>query len=236
LAPAAGRIWIVASFESTRQPARNGTAPDAGQAADSSSSAADCRAVDLQLVQGLIARDPEAWAMFVERFQRLVLARVAATAGELRQSLDEAEMEDLCAEVFAQLIVDDYAALRRFEGRSTLSTWLCVVTRRIALRRLTTRRRELPAEQGEGSGIDFLAGPPQDDPLRLLIDGEDRLLLAAGLEQLNPRQRQLVHLLYFDGCSYREASQQLQIPMNSIGPTLQRIQQRLRVALKIDEA
>jgi RNA polymerase sigma-70 factor (ECF subfamily) len=174
--------------------------------------------------------------MFVQRFQRLVLARVTATASELRQTLGEADAEDLCAEVFSQLIADDYAALRRFEGRSTLATWLCVVTRRIALRRLTTRRREpsLP-DQGETPRVDLLAGPTQDDPLRRLIDGEDRLLLAAGLERLSVRQRQLVHLLYFDGCSYREVSQQLQMPINSIGPTLQRIQQRLREALHTDD-
>jgi RNA polymerase sigma-70 factor (ECF subfamily) len=73
-----------------------------------------------------------------------------------------------------------------------------------------------------------------EDPLRQLIDREDRRLLKAGLEQLGPRQRQLIQLLYFDGCSYREVSEQLQMPMNSIGPTLQRIQQKLRAAMKAD--
>jgi RNA polymerase sigma-70 factor (ECF subfamily) len=195
----------------------------------------DPRAADLRFVERLVDRDPGAWAMFIERFQRLVLARAVATAGELRQELDDADAEDLCAEVFSQLVADDYAALRRFEGRSTLSTWLCVVTRRIALRRLSNRRRERSLSDGEGQEMALLSGPSHDDPLRRLIDGEDRLLLSAGLQQLSASQRQLITLLYFDGCSYREASQRLQMPINSIGPTLQRIQHKLRVAMKAGE-
>ena len=44
-----------------------------------------------------------------------------------------------------------------------------------------------------------------------------------------------VTLLYFDGCSYREVASRLQMPMNSIGPTLARIQKRLRAALQDTE-
>jgi RNA polymerase sigma-70 factor (ECF subfamily) len=210
-------------------------ADDSATAAGCAEAAHDARAADLCLVERLIQRDAGAWASFVDRFQRLVLARVCVCGNELNRPLGEAEAEDLCADVFSQLIADNYAALRRFEGRSTLSTWLCVVVRRIARRRLLSMQRDpCRPDPSEVPVVNGLAGPVED-PLRRLIDGEDRTLLAAGLAQLGERQRQLVHLLYFDGCSYREVSEQLQIPMNSIGPTLQRIQQKLRAALKADD-
>jgi RNA polymerase sigma-70 factor (ECF subfamily) len=180
----------------------------------------------------MVGGDPTAWRTFVERFDRLVLTRVVTVARELNRSLNQADTEDLCADVFSQLVAGNYAALRRFEGRSTLSTWLCVVTRRIVLRRLSSHRGELaqPAPP-----LESLAGPAGDDPQLLAISDEDRELLATGIAQLNERQRRLAHLFYVDGCSYRDISQQLQMPINSVGPTLARIHEKLRAAMKTED-
>jgi RNA polymerase sigma-70 factor (ECF subfamily) len=188
------------------------------------------RAADFRLVQRLLAGEAAAWSEFVAAYGALVLARVRFTARELNTPLDESRAEDLCAEVFTRLIANDCAAFRRFEGRSTLATWLCVIARRVVMRKLAALRRE-PSQPMPERIIDSLASPESDDPLRRLLAAEDRRLLAAGLEQLAERQRRLVCLLYFDGCSYREASEQLRIPMNSIGPTLKRVQEKLRQAM-----
>jgi RNA polymerase sigma-70 factor (ECF subfamily) len=192
----------------------------------------DPRQDDYQLVQRLVAGDALAWRMFVERFERLVYSRVLATAREVDHSLPAADAEDLCAEVFAQLVAANCAVLRRFAGRSTLSTWLCVITRRIVLRRLMIARRE-PSRTTAPSELllESVPGGAAGDPLENLIGGEDRELVAAGLAQLGERQRQLARLFYIDGCTYREISDRLQIPMNSIGPTLARIHDRLRAVL-----
>jgi RNA polymerase sigma-70 factor (ECF subfamily) len=188
---------------------------------------------DLHLVAQLVASDGQAWRTFVERFGRLVLTRGIATARELGRALDDAGAEDLCAEVFSRLVADDCRVLRLYEGRSMLSTWLCVVTRRIAIRRLKTLAREpaLPAADS-GHALGSLAGSPADEPLRQLLAGEEVSRLTAALAQLGERDRKLVGLLFFESCSYREAAAALQMPMNSIGPTLARIQKRLRIALQ----
>jgi RNA polymerase sigma-70 factor (ECF subfamily) len=190
---------------------------------------------DLCLVRQLVTGDATAWQTLVERFQRLVLARVMATAREMNRPLGQPDAEDLCAEVFSRLVADQFAALRRFEGRSTLSTWLCVITRRIALRRLSAASREPSQPTTHSPPLDTLAGPATEEPLATMISAEDRALLAAGMAQLGDRHRQLARLFYLDGCSYREISQQLNMPVNSIGPTLARIHEKLRAAMKQGE-
>jgi RNA polymerase sigma-70 factor, ECF subfamily len=221
---------------SSRACALDGTALAVGKSSAGAAADRDARQDDFDLVQRLVAGDAGAWKSFVQRFQRLVLTRVLFAARELNQPLAHSDAEDFCAEVFSQLIADDYSVLRRFEGRSTLSTWLCVVTRRIVIRRLAAARREpsRPAAQSVRP-LESLPSPAGENPLALLIGGEDRALLAAGMAQLGERQRQLARLFYIDGCSYREISRQLEMPINSIGPTLARIQEKLRAAMKQEE-
>lgn len=184
------------------------------------------------LVRRLIAGDAFAWRTFVDQFHRLVTARIAATARELRVTLRPSDGEDLTADVFSQLLARDCASLRDFQGRSTLSTWLSVIARRIALRKLLGARRE-PANPLYAAPADReLAAQPLDDPLVHMIRNENRRRLDEALAELSERQRELVRLHYLDGCSYREISQRLGMSINSIGPTLQRVQEKLRARLQ----
>jgi RNA polymerase sigma-70 factor, ECF subfamily len=198
---------------------------------------ADPRQEDYNLVQRLIGGDAVAWREFIDRFGRLVLARVLATAREMNQPLATADAEDLCADVFSQLVSGGYAALARFEGRSALSTWLCVVTRRIVARKLTRRRLELSQAMSPqtANNVESLAGDAMENPLVMMISNEDRQQVAAALAELGERQREMARLYYVDGCTYREISQKLDMPMNSVGPTLHRIHAKLRAAMMHEE-
>ncbi len=194
------------------------------------------RETDYALVQRLVTGDAQAWREFVLRFQRLVYARVLATAREIGPPLAQTDAEDHCAEVFSRLVAGDFAVLRRFEGRSTLSTWLSVVTRRIVLRRLAAARREPGRTTSDRAPpLESLAAKSDDDPLAHLIGEESHERLALGLAGLGERHQQLARLFYLDGCTYREISEQLDMPLNSIGPTLNRIQQKLRASVNAEE-
>ncbi len=207
-----------------------GTAGQASSGSPSASSGAP-ESDDLVLVRRLVTGDGAAWRMLVSGYQRLVLARVIATARELNQALGSSDAEDLCADVFSQLVRDEFAALKRFEGRSSLATWLCVVTRRIVLRRLVVARREPSQPAAQPPVLEALPGPASEEPLSIIINEEDRLLLAKEIARLSERHQELARLFYIEGKSYREISQQLGISMNSIGPTLGRIHEKLRAAM-----
>src|SRR5262245_53825833 len=61
-----------------------------------------------------------------------LIARVVRHVAS-RRFLERQELKDFEAEVHLKLIEDDYAVLRRFEGRSALSTYLVAVIQRAFL-------------------------------------------------------------------------------------------------------
>jgi RNA polymerase sigma factor (sigma-70 family) len=73
-------------------------------------------------------RDPEALFTSHLEFIRRVVRHVAG-----RRMLSPEDRDDFEAEVHLKLIGDDYAVLRRFEGRSSITTYLVTVIQRVFL-------------------------------------------------------------------------------------------------------
>ena len=189
-----------------------------------------------RLVAALIARDRSAWSEFVERFQGLVYARVARTALEFSRHLDRSAIEDISAEIFAALVENDFASLRRFEGRSSLATWLAVISRRSCLKWMQkgSQRQELANQRIDDVRHGDIAGGGSEDILAAMIQTEDRLRLRTMLNRLNDGDRSVLRMFFLDGLSYVEISRDLGISINSVGPKLQRAQARLRNLMETD--
>ena len=183
-----------------------------------------------RLIAALVARDRKAWSEFVERFQGLVYARVARTALEFNASLDRSAIEDIRAEIFAALIENDFASLKRFEGRSSLATWLAIIARRNCIRWMYKRnRRQEQANQRIDEVLqENVTGGGSADILAALIQTEDGLQLQAMLNRLNDGDRSVLRMFFMDGLSYAQIGRDLGISINSVGPKLQRAQKRLR--------
>src|SRR5687768_18561313 len=58
--------------------------------------------------------------------------------------LTSADREDLTADVLLVIVRDDFAVLRRFRGKSSLATYLTVVSRRVIVRKLVETRTATP--------------------------------------------------------------------------------------------
>ena len=93
-----------------------------------------CSPVDQALIKECLTGDSEAWNTFVRRFGRLIRAVITKTAQRRGWPISDADRDDITAEVFAQLVYRDAASLRQFAGRSTLTTYLTVIARRVAVR------------------------------------------------------------------------------------------------------
>ncbi len=176
----------------------------------------------------LVAGDRDAWVEFVRRYQNLVWACVRRTARRCRLVLPEPEQEDMAADVFAALIDRDYAALRRFEGRCSLASWLAVIARRRCLRRL---RERLPRPSHLSTDTEPVA-VDSHDPLAALVRQEDAQRLSDAMQQLNDADRVVLHLYYQEQLEYADIGRRLGIATNSVGPRIHRAQQRLRRVLE----
>lgn len=137
----------------------------------------------------------------------------------------EADAEDLAQEVF----VAAHAGLERFEGRSSVATWLY----RIAVYRWR-RLRDSRAWQVPAVSLDDGPEPAstQNDPARA---GLARLSLEGALAGLSPDLREAFLLVKAEGLTYREAAEVLGAPQGTIQSRVHDAVLRLRSALSGDE-
>ena len=194
---------------------QTGTAPD--------SPAPLCTPADRQLVDGCLAGTPEAWDLLLKRYGRLIGHVVNETARRRQTSLSGDDADDLVAEVFAELISRNAAALRLFSGRSTLATYLTVIARRVTVRRLT-RINARPVASPDGVA-DQPDGHPSATEATAHQDEIEHLL-----NLLPEEDRTLLRMHDYEGRSYGEIFQATGVPVGSIGPRLSRARETIRRA------
>jgi RNA polymerase sigma-70 factor, ECF subfamily len=180
--------------------------------------------IDRQLLQRCLARQPHAWEDFVDRFLGLVIHVIQHTSTSRSIAVSPHDLEDLASEVFIAILADDYAALRRFRGQSSLATYLTVIARRVVVKELL-KRRIVPnhADNGDMQHVEEQALPAEE---RLANLEEVHRLLG----ELEGEEADIVRLYHLEGKSYHEISRETGVPENSIGPTLSRARAKMRRA------
>jgi len=116
------------------------------------------------------------------------------------------------------------SSLHRLREPGAIAAWLVVTARREALRSLQRGVRESPTDEQEPFDA-------EDDtrPEDIVVAREREAALRRAVARLSGRQRELVvRLLATPAPSYEELSDQLGIPIGSIGPTRERALARLR--------
>ena len=196
-----------------------------GSAATAPAAAASVQ--DRQLVQACLASAAGAWDAFVGRFAGLLGHVVDRTSAQRHRSLSAADRDDLIAEVLVEVLKNDAAVLRAFAGRSSLSTYLTVIARRVAVRALC-RELESP-RSGQQAAATQPAHEPQvadrRNPERDLVDREEIEVLLGRLDEADAK---LVRLHHLESRSYGEISRITGLPIGSIGPALSRARQKMR--------
>lgn len=202
---------------------------------------------DRDLLTRCLARSAGAWEEFVDRYIGLTYHTIRQTAKSRSSQISSHDEEDYAAEVFLQIIQNDYAVLRRFRGNSSLATYLSIIIRRIVVREFVKKRHpRIPnsdssnangeAENGEGEQSKVYAfkipldqtAPLQDQQPLPEEQAADREAVANILNQLVGKEREVVEMYHLEGRTYNEISRITGLPENSIGPTLSRARARLR--------
>ena len=153
------------------------------------------------LVQRLIARDEHALRVLHDRYSRNLLAVI------MRLVRDESLAQDVLQEGLLKvwLGIDRYDATR---GR--LFTWMVRVCCNQAIDALRSPRHRFNSgiKSLEVSGAQRAHAPACFNPEHI---GLRELTL-----KLKPKQREVIDLLYFGGCTQLEAAEQLDIPLATV--------------------
>jgi RNA polymerase sigma-70 factor (ECF subfamily) len=183
---------------------------------------------DRSLLERCLSRDGSAWREFVDRFSGLFIHVINHTAEARSVELGLSDVDDLCAEIFLAILADDVGVLRRFKGESALATYLAVISRRIIVREIISRRmaEALGHVKSHGANLE-MARADISEITRI----ENQELVERMLDGLPENEATVIRQFHLEGRSYREISESMGIPENSIGPTLSRAREKLRQSL-----
>ena len=137
---------------------------------------------------------------------------------------DRQAAEDVLQAAYLKAI----AGHARFNGHSSTQTWFFGVVRQTARetwRRRLTRRRALDR---------WLAEPPPSPvptPERLSAAAETQLRLRRGLARLSRRQRELLHLVFYESMTIEQAAEVLHLRLGTARTHYERGKARLRELL-----
>lgn len=178
---------------------------------------------DAQLIRRCRDGEAAAWSTLVRRYQSLIYT-VPRRAGL---------SDDQAADVFQVAFERLHSHLPRLQDGSRVRAWLVTTAKHETLRLLHEARRfVVPSMGADGEPEDPLANLPDPAPLQdeQLVQLQDLHQLRQAVDRLEPRDRQLVELLFLqdEPLPYDEIARRLQMPEGSIGPTRARCLQKLR--------
>ena len=156
---------------------------------------------DATLVNRIAAGDKLAMQALFARHRTLVYRWLLRFVG------NETNAEDLLSEVF----LDVWRQAGRFEGRSSVSTWLMSIAR---FKALSARRRRTEAELDEK--IETTVADTANDPEAALQEKNRGELLRQALTQLSLEHREIIELVYYHEKSIDECAQILGIPAGTV--------------------
>lgn len=141
----------------------------------------------------------------------------------LRYIRDEASAEDLLADVF----LDVWRQAGRFEGRSSVSTWMLSMARFKALSRVR-QRSDAPLDEDYAAGIADEADDPEID----LAKRDKGAALRNCLAKLSVDHREIIDLVYYHEKSVEDVAQIVGIPAATVKTRLFYARQKLSEILK----
>ena len=174
--------------------------------------------------------DAQAFQELVERYQ----GRLVTVLEHLVGNRDQAE--DLAQEVFLRV----YRARQTYQPGAKFSTWLFTIANNVASTALRSRfrRREVSlaghdsSSSSAGRMESMVQAPSGQMPARQLDKAEMKQIVQIALESLNERQRMAVLLNKFEGMSYSDIAESMQLTSKAIKSLLSRARLNLREVLE----
>jgi RNA polymerase sigma factor (sigma-70 family) len=173
-----------------------------------------------RLVRRAVDGDRQAWERLVDQYARLIWS----ITGEFR--LTESDAADVAQTTWLRLLEH----IHRIQYPDRVGSWLAATARNECLRNIAVHKRVVLGH--DNGDLDDAAALGPDVDARLIADERAQVVQDA-MSSLPRRWQRLLELLMADPpASYAEISDQLGLPIGSIGPTRGRCLARLRVQLQ----
>jgi RNA polymerase sigma factor (sigma-70 family) len=173
------------------------------------------------LVRAAAAGDKAAWERLVDQFSRLLWAMTRDF------KLSESDAADVVQATWLRLLEH----IHRIEYPERIGSWLATTARHECLRHLAAGKRVMVVRDDHDAFSEAVCDQPDVDE-RLLAEERAQAVRSA-LSTLPSRSQRLLEMLMADPpISYTEISDQLGVPIGSIGPTRGRCLERLRLVLQ----
>lgn len=148
---------------------------------------------------------------------------------------DRTQAEDLAQDVFLRV----YRARERYVPTAKFSTWLYTITHNVASNsiRKSSRRKEInlvtsPSGSMPVRPLDTMAKDKSNlMPTRLAAQKEMEMVIREAIQSLGPRQRMAMLLSKYEGMSYNEIAESMELTTQAVKSLLSRARGNLKEAL-----
>lgn len=186
---------------------------------------ADIGEPDMVLVRRAQAGDEAAFGRLVERYMRRAYYSALSLVGSREDALD------LSQEAFARA----YRSRDAIDPERPFYAWLYQILRRLCFNFLRDRRTRSRVLESAGAWLaDDAASRAAPDPAEALEREERRRMVAAAIESLPDREREVLALKEFEGLSYKEIAALVGIPIGTVMSRLYSARKRLVQALEVE--
>jgi RNA polymerase sigma-70 factor (ECF subfamily) len=181
----------------------------------------DIRSEAERALQAVAAGDPDALGVLFDLLGGRVFAVVKAVVRDPAQS----------EEVTQEVMLEVWRTAPRFRAdRGSATGWVLTIAHRRAIDRVRS-------EQASRDRIHAVGARDQQRPFDEVVEqvehADERAQLTDALEVLSDAQRQAVELAYYDGLTYRQVAERLDVPLGTIKTRMREALIRLRDAMEV---
>lgn len=184
---------------------------------------------DVRLMLQVRDGDAAAFEELVRRYRDRLITVLEHLVGQREQA------EDLAQDVFVRV----FKARERYSPDAKFSTWLFTIANNVASNALRSRSRRREVAVPDGNGADS-APLPLDQlakaasgfiPTRALDKAEQAEMVRYAVSALSERQRMALLLAKFEGMSYQDIAQSMDLSVQAIKSLLSRARVNLKEIL-----
>ncbi len=163
---------------------------------------------DQSAIEKCRAGDTEAFRHIVESYQAEALGHAVAILGNRADALDAVQ----------DAFIDAFKSLKRIDVTRRFYPWFYVLLRNRCYKLATKRAKR---EMNSSDELEIVAPAPT-------LRREEAMILEQAVLELPAEDRELITLRHWDGLSYEELGQMLQVPAGTIMSRLHYARKKLR--------